>query len=122
MGIDYKAIGRRVKKSRKGKGLTQEKLAELVDISVPHMSNIETGKTRLSLAILTNLVEVLDVTADMLLFGRVGEKDKMHSLVLKEVDELLAGCSDVQVQLIVDAARSTKKILTQYNFKGEKDT
>lgn len=111
MAIDYKVIGKRVKRARKNKGLTQEKLAELIDISVPHMSNIETGKAKFSLLILTGLVEALDVTADMLLFGRVGEKDKMYSLVLEEVDEMLAGCSEVQVQLIVDAARSTKETL-----------
>ena len=120
MGIDYAAIGGRVKEYRKKKGLTQEKLAELIDISIPHMSNIETGKTKFSLVILFALVEVLDVTADMLLMGRAGGgKDKLHSLVLKEVDELLAGCSDVQVQLIVDSARSTKKVLTQYGLKED---
>lgn len=48
MEIDYTAIGKRVKKFRKSRRLSQEQLAELLDISVPHMSNIENGKTKFS--------------------------------------------------------------------------
>lgn len=114
MGVDYKEIGKRVKKARRDKGITQEKLAEMIEISVPHMSNIETGKTRLSFLLLFELVVALDVTADMLLTGRVSERDKQHSVVLKEVDEILSDCSDRQADLILDAVRNTKVTLTQY--------
>ena len=49
MNLDYKAIGARVKNFRRERNLSQEKLAELVDVSVPYMSNIETGKKKLSM-------------------------------------------------------------------------
>ncbi len=49
MELDYKAIGKRIKIARIKADLTQERLAELIDISPTHLSNIETGTTRVSL-------------------------------------------------------------------------
>ena len=37
---DYKAIGNRIKQARKRQKITQEKLAEMTDLSTSHMSNI----------------------------------------------------------------------------------
>ena len=39
---DYYAIGQRVRKFRKSQNLSQEQLAELVNISTTHMRHIET--------------------------------------------------------------------------------
>ena len=45
MEVDYKAIGQRIKIARIKKGVTQETVADLIDITPAHMSNVETGKT-----------------------------------------------------------------------------
>jgi len=50
MELNYKAIGKRIKIARIQRELTQERLAEMADISPTHMSNIETGTTRVSLS------------------------------------------------------------------------
>jgi len=44
--VDYKAIGQRIKIARIKKGVTQETVADLIDITPAHMSNVETGKTK----------------------------------------------------------------------------
>lgn len=49
MELDYRAIGKRIKIERIKADLTQEKLAEKSGVSLAHMSNIETGTTRVSL-------------------------------------------------------------------------
>lgn len=49
MEVDYKAIGQRIKIARIKKGVTQETVADLIDITPAHMSNVETGKTKVSL-------------------------------------------------------------------------
>ena len=41
--MDLKAIGRRIKIAREQKGLTQEALAELLDLTPMHISVIERG-------------------------------------------------------------------------------
>ena len=49
MELDYKAIGKRIKIARIKADLTQEALAEKASLSTTHMSNIETGNSKLSL-------------------------------------------------------------------------
>lgn len=43
--MEYKLVGKRIKQIREKAGLTQEQLANRVDISVTHMSAIERGIT-----------------------------------------------------------------------------
>ena len=49
MTIDYKALGAKIKEYRKKENITQEQLAEMADISLSHMSNIETASASVSL-------------------------------------------------------------------------
>ena len=53
--MDYTAIGKRIRAKRKQKDLSQEELAEMVNISTVHMSHIETGYTKLSLPVLVDI-------------------------------------------------------------------
>ena len=57
--MDYFEIGARIRAGRKALGLSQEQLAEMVNISTTHMSHIETGNTKLSLGVLVDLAGVL---------------------------------------------------------------
>ena len=41
--MDLKAVGQRIKEAREAKGLTQEDLAAIVDLSPTHVSVIERG-------------------------------------------------------------------------------
>lgn len=69
--IDYKAIGRRIKIARIKKDLTQEFVAATVNIAPSHMSNIETGKTKVSLPTLIAIANALSVSVDTLLCDNV---------------------------------------------------
>ena len=71
MELDYKAIGKRIKIARIKADLTQERLAEMVEISPTHISNIETGTTRVSLSAIVSLANALSVTVDDLLCDSV---------------------------------------------------
>lgn len=67
MELDYRAIGKRIKIARIKSDMNQEKLAELVGVSPTHMSNIETGTTRVSLQTIVRLANALSVSVDDLL-------------------------------------------------------
>ena len=67
MELDYKAIGKRIKIARIKADLTQERLAERINISPTHLSNIETGTTRVSLSTMISIANALSVTSDDLL-------------------------------------------------------
>ena len=61
--MNQKAIGRRIKEAREKKQLTQEQLAELVDLSPMHVSVIERGVKLPKLETLINIANVLNVSA-----------------------------------------------------------
>ena len=65
--LDFKSIGQKIKEVRNDRGLTQDNLAEKVTVNVSHVSNIETGKTKVSLTLLVSISNALNVTVDYLL-------------------------------------------------------
>lgn len=65
--LDFTTIGLRIKELRTNKRLTQEYIANITGVNVSHISNIETGKVKVSLTLLVNICNALDVTMDYLL-------------------------------------------------------
>lgn len=68
---DYEPIGKRIKEVRKKRGFTQEYVAEKLDISCQHISDIERGLNGMSVPALMELCKILDIDADYILFGNV---------------------------------------------------
>jgi transcriptional regulator with XRE-family HTH domain len=68
MTVNYKHIGRQVKKYRCQKQLTQAQLAELTDMSDTYISRIETGAKKASLGSLVKIAYVLEISLDLLVF------------------------------------------------------
>lgn len=58
--IDYKLIGERIRNQRIKQNLTQEQLAEKVDITTVYLSRIENGHAKPALDIYGALCEILD--------------------------------------------------------------
>ncbi len=87
-------LGARIQQIRKSKKLTQEQLAEMIDLDIPNLSNIERGKRFVSANTLENIVKALDVTEKELFdFGYKGTKDELISeinnlLELSDIKEL----------------------------------
>lgn len=61
-----KSIGKRIQEYRKLKGLTQEKLAELINVSPNYLSALERGLYNINLELLVKIMNCLDCTADEL--------------------------------------------------------
>lgn len=68
-------IGMRVKQAREIAGLTQERLAELLDVTAQYISGVERGAVGLSVPILLQLCSVLLVSSDFILLGDVDNSD-----------------------------------------------
>ena len=64
MTVNYKNIGLRIREFRVNMKMTQEKLAELANLSVVHVSHIETANTNPSLSTLIKLCNALQVKLD----------------------------------------------------------
>lgn len=61
-GVDYSLIGRKIKDARKKKGMSQEQLAEKMDVSIAFVSRIERGTSQITLRRLTQICEILDTS------------------------------------------------------------
>ena len=76
--INYKALGAKIKEYRKKENITQEQLAEMADISLSHMSNVETASVSVSLPALKLIADALGVTIDELLVDSYSKKQKKY--------------------------------------------
>lgn len=63
----YKAIGKNIQNERKKLGLTQEKFAELMDVSWSYVSKIESGVLNISLGKIYEISQYLNVDVSVLL-------------------------------------------------------
>lgn len=108
--MDYYKIGQQIRKIRKAHGLSQEELAERVNISTTHMSHIETGNTKLSLPVLVDIAAVLEVRTDDLL----GSNAPTTSTAMDEIASVLDHCTAQQSKVIADVVKATKLSMDKY--------
>lgn len=72
---DLKEIGKRIQQKRKQAGLTQEQLAEMMNVSIQMVSNIERGNKAIRIENLINLCRILSVSTDYILIGKENVSD-----------------------------------------------
>ena len=89
MRFDQVAFGCRLKEIRKERGFTQEQLAESLNISTPHLGNIEIGKRGISVDLLMEVSDILNVSVDFLIRGTDSPPHQIKPL-LAQIRELLA--------------------------------
>lgn len=108
MELDYKAIGNRIRRLRKEKGLTQQLLAEQSHQEPSNISHIERGATKLSLPTIVNIANALNVTVDDLLCDSlVAARTSFEHTA----NDLLADCSHRELRIITETMRALKNNL-----------
>lgn len=103
MQINYTALGEKIKRVRLNKGYTQEYTASKADISLSHASNVETGKTKVSLPTLIEIANTLDVTVDYLLSDNYENTDNIY---INEIVNILKTCNSGEQQVILETVRT----------------
>jgi len=109
--MDYYEIGQRIRKKRRAAGLSQDQLAEKIGISTTHMSHIETGNTKLSLAVFVELAKLLEVRTDELLYDVTPSG---RGVSIDEINQLLETCDTIQLRIIEDIVKATKISLDKH--------
>ena len=108
MATDYLDIGKRIKKKRVEKGLTQERLSELIGVGASHMSHMESGKTIPSMEVFITLCNVLECSADELLCREIiAAQPLMNNWLV----DLVADCDDTETKILTDILTAAKKTL-----------
>lgn len=108
MAIDYTDIGQRIRNKRIQKGLTQEKLSELIGIGPSHMSHLESGKTVPSMEVFITLCNVLECSADELLCREI---ITAQPLMDHWLTKLVSDCDQTEIKIITDTVTALKQTL-----------
>lgn len=105
--IDYCRIGGRIADLRKERHITQEQLAEILNISVKHCSEVERGLSSLSLEKLECASELFDCNMDFLI----------HGATPQDCSRLFPAS---MIQIMSSDDEQEKKLLTEYLHMYEK--
>lgn len=116
MEIDYQAIGIRIRRFRKERGLTQQMLAERSRQEPSNISHIERGATKLGLPTIVNIANALEVSVDELLCDSL---TKSQAAFEREAAELLSDCTHWERKIITGTMRSLKENLRKAERKGD---
>ena len=97
--MERAALGKRIRESRIKKGYTQQNLADLADIGVVYISEIERGIKMPSLNIFIKIIDALDVSADYILRDEISSgKEYIHM----EISEKLLALTPRQCKAATD--------------------
>lgn len=107
MLLDYSVIGKRIREARKKQNLKQEELADKLEVSVPFMSRVERGTSKINLKRLTQIADILNISPGELLTGyNIGAKDYLK----EDFAMLLEKCTPQQQKLIYQITEVVSKI------------
>ena len=88
MEFDSKACGTRIAALRMNKGLTQEQLADALNISWSLLSKTETGNRDITIQLLCAVMNYFHVSADYILSGEDSKSDSREVRMRAIVEEL----------------------------------
>lgn len=100
--INYGALGQRIRKARREKNLTQERLGELCGLSAAHIGHIERGTRIPSLDTVYSVACELGVGVDYLLFDSFETGEGVFSAL----GATLEGKSEAKVNTFLAAVKA----------------
>lgn len=81
--LDFKQIGLKIKERRLNQGVTQEFIANKLDVNPSHISNVECGRAHASLSALVKIANILECSVDFFISGEYTYKiDKGETMAL----------------------------------------
>ena len=108
MSNNYARLGKRIKQLRLRNGYSQEKLAELVNISSTYVSRVENGTKGISLDTFIQITKILNASPDELLADYFESIDKPSN---QRFLDMLQDCSDEECKFVIDVMTKAKKFI-----------
>lgn len=105
MDIDNK-LGAVIKEARIDKGLSQEQLAEILNVTPTHIKHLESGRRKPSVNVLFQLSEILSFSLDSLL-----EKNNFSEINPKaqRINAIIKNCNEKELDTITDVIKAIIK-------------
>ncbi len=110
----YSIISKRIKEERKKLNLTQEELAEKINMSYKYLSNIERNVDKPSLDLLVRLSEKLKISVITLLTDTKNDTKNKQEIkkdtFLRQLQYLTADLNNEQQKEIINIIKGVKKL------------
>ena len=106
---DFQIISNNIKFLREKKGLTQEQLAEAADLSVSHLSKVESGQRRIGMKAYLTVLKALDVGEEDFVALTAGEEKENY---FRRFQEIMEDCSEAEQKFLIDSLQTLKNNLT----------
>lgn len=94
-----------IKLARVQMGLSQEQLAEILDVTPTHVKHLESGHRKPSVELLFALAQTLHFSLDEIVFPSVSQKEQLRT----QIDSLLEDCNEKEYRLVLDIILSVIK-------------
>ena len=98
--VDIHLMGQRVRELRIKRDLTQEMLAEFIDVSASFIGHIERGEKKASLETICRLASCLDTTVDYLAMGKKTQCDKQSCGLYADLSRIVNAYSSMEFAII----------------------
>lgn len=94
--LDFKTIGLKIKERRQALGITQEVVANALEVNASHISNIERGRANPSLTALVKIANILRCSVDCFICEEYNfdVADGADNSIDTEIANKLKLCSD----------------------------
>lgn len=103
-----KEFGKQIKNLRTVNGYTQEKLAELLNVSQRALSSIELGNNFVSAETLEKILKVFDITLeDLFATNSFKDSDELLKMINKNISEI--GNNPEKLEIIYNLTKSLNK-------------
>lgn len=114
---DFTRLGNAMRKARKSRGFTQERLSDVSGVSVRHIAKIEKGVINPSFDILEKLITALGTSFDAF-YNPATDKETAE---IQEIISLYRACPPDGKRLIVAATRALVNELMDTNLEQESE-
>lgn len=97
-------IGKQIHNARVERGITQEQLAEALEMSPQYISSVERGASGISLSALKSICSILSVSSDQIIFGK-------PSNTIQPIVEQFADLGESEIHTISGILKSIKMLM-----------
>ena len=104
-----KIIGKRIQEFRKKKGMTQEELSEIINVTPHYLSALERGIYNIKLETLVKILNTLDCSADEVFCDVVNKSFAVTASKLSEKLEFLSLEEQQRILAVVDTMINSAK-------------
>ena len=108
MKMNPKETGKRIQFLRKQKGLSQEELADKLNVSSKTVAKIECGLRRPSVDFVVDLVNFFDTTVDYIILGEEIKKERNYDFLIREIDDKVEQLLALKENLLKEKNKKTK--------------